>query len=369
MGAEPVISFNGLKRQYSKLRGEILGLTDAVYSSGKVLDGEYTKEFERQIAARCHRRYAVAVNSCTQALIFAQQVLFEQDTKILIPTISFVATINSVLLNGNEPILCDTDSQGLIDLESLDYAIKGAGVKGIMYVNLFGNTVDWDRFRMMTDFFNSDLKIIEDAAQSFGASYKGIPSGSLGDISVLSFDPTKNLPNYGSGGMVLTDSVDIANKLRDLRDNGKHTGHDTPGTNSKMSEVDCAHMLVKLKYFDEWQRRRKEIADYYTMELADYVDVPRTTEGTVHAWHKYVIRVQDRDALITHLTRRNIETKIHYELPLYEHPVGYPYINYAADLYREASAFCQECLSLPIYPELEDFEVEHIIKSVKEGYY
>ena len=280
-----------------------------------------------------------------------------------------VATINSVLLNGNEPVLCDTDNQGLIDLESLDYAIKGAGVKGIMYVNLFGNTVDWDRFRMMTDFFNGDLKIIEDAAQSFGASYKGIPSGSLGDISVLSFDPTKNLPNYGSGGMVLTDSVDIANKLRDLRDNGKHTGHDTPGTNSKMSEVDCAHMLVKLKYFDKWQQRRKEIADYYTMELADYIDVPKTTEGTIHAWHKYVVRVQDRTALQKHLTKSNIEVKVHYELPLYEHPVGYPYINYAADLYREASAFCQECLSLPIYPELDDHEVEYIIKSVKEGYY
>lgn len=369
MVSAPVIPFTGLKRQYSKLRGEILGLTDAVYSSGKVLDGHYTKEFERQMAARCHRRYAVAVNSCTQALIFAQQVLFDQDTKILIPTISFVATINSVLLNGNTPILCDTDNQGLIDLESLDYAIKGAGVQGIMYVNLFGNTVDWDRFRMTTDFFNEDLKIIEDAAQSFGASYKGIPSGSLGDISVLSFDPTKNLPNYGSGGMVLTDSVEIANKLRDLRDNGKHTGHDIPGTNSKMSEVDCAHMLVKLKYFDEWQRRRKEIADYYTMELKDYVDVPKTTEGTVHAWHKYVIRVQDREALVAHMNRSDIEVKVHYELPLYEHPVGYPYINYAADLYREASAFCQECLSLPIYPELEDFEVERVIKAVKEGYY
>lgn len=368
MDASIVIPFTGLKRQYSKLRGEILSLTDAVYSSGKVLDGQYTKEFEKQIASRCHRRYAVAVNSCTQALIFAQQVLFEQETKILIPTISFVATINSVLLNGNVPILCDTDDQGLIDLESLDYAIKGAGVQGIMYVNLFGNTVNWDRFRMMTDFFNNDLKIIEDAAQSFGASYNGIPSGSLGDISVLSFDPTKNLPNYGSGGMVLTDSVDIANTLRDLRDNGKHTEHDTPGTNSKMSEVDCAHMLIKLKYFDEWQQRRTEIANYYNMELANYVDIPKTTEGTVHAWHKYVIRVQDRESLKNNLFKQGVETKVHYEFPLYEHPVGYPYINYAADLYREASAFCQECLSLPMYPELTDEEVELIIKTVKGSY-
>jgi dTDP-4-amino-4,6-dideoxygalactose transaminase len=362
------IPFTGLKRQYANLRNELLSATDRVYASGKVLDGNYTKEFERLIAARCHRRYAVAVNSCSQALIFAQQVLFQQDTKILIPTISFVATINGILLNGNSPVLCDTDSQGLIDLESLDYAIKGAGVQGIMYVNLFGNVVDWDRFKMTTDFFNNDLKIIEDAAQSFGASYKGIPSGSLGDISVLSFDPTKNLPNYGSGGMILTDDLNIANQLLDLRDNGKQGEHEMPGTNSKMSEADCAQMLIKLNYFDEWQRRRTEIANYYNMELANYVDIPKTTEGVTHAWHKYVIRVQDRNALKIHLARNSIETKVHYEFPLYEHPVGYAYINYAADLYREASAFCQECLSLPMYPELTDEEVERIVETVKGSY-
>jgi dTDP-4-amino-4,6-dideoxygalactose transaminase len=361
-----IIPFFGVKRQYANLRKEILDVVDTVYSTGQVLDGHYTKEFENQIAKKCHRRYAVAVNSCSQGLIFAQQVLFLENTKILIPTISFVSTINSVLLNGNEPVLCDTDDQALINLESLDYAIKGAGVQGIMYVNLFGNTVDWDRFKMTTEFFNQDLKIIEDAAQSFGASYKGTPSGALGDISVLSFDPTKNLPNYGSGGMILTDDSEIATSLRDLRDNGKSRGHESPGTNSKMSEADCAQMLVKLEYFNSWQSRRTQIAEYYNAELNDYVDTPKTTEGTIHAWHKYVIKLNDRNGLKHHLAIKGIETKIHYESPLYEHPVGYPYINYASELYREASAFCQECLSLPIYPELTDSEVESIVESVKE---
>ena len=366
MELKNVIPFFGVKRQYANLRDEILSAVDIVYSTGQVLDGHYTMEFENQIAKKCHRKYAVAVNSCSQGLIFAQQVLFLENTKILIPTISFVSTINSVLLNGNEPVLCDTDDQALINLESLDYAIKGAGVQGIMYVNLFGNTVDWDRFKMTTDFFNQDLKIIEDAAQSFGASYKGIPSGALGDISVLSFDPTKNLPNYGSGGMILTDDLEIATSLRDLRDNGKSRGHESPGTNSKMSEADCAQLLVKLKYFDSWQSRRAQIAEYYNAELTNYVDTPETTEGTVHAWHKYVIKLNDRNGLKHHLAIKGVETKVHYEAPLYERPVGYPYINYAAELYREASTFCQECLSLPIYPELTDSEVEYIVESVKE---
>lgn len=368
MEVKNIIPFFGVKRQYANLRSEILDVTDRVYATGRVLDGHYTKEFERQMAARCHRRYAVAVNSGTQGLIFAQQALFQAPAKILIPTISFVATINSVLINGNEPVLCDTDDQALMNLESLDYAIKGAGVEGVMYVNIFGNTVDWDRFKMTTDFFNDDLKIIEDAAQSFGASYKGIPSGAMGDISVLSFDPTKNLNNYGSGGMVLTDDLNIANMLMDLRDNGKKTSHEIPGTNSKMSESDCAQMLVKLTYFDEWQRRRTQIAEYYSHNLPEQVYIPKTTENTVHAWHKYVIKLQDRESLKHHMALKGVETKVHYENPLYEEPVGYPYINYASELYREASAFCQECLSLPIYPELTDTEVEYIVDCIKEFY-
>lgn len=365
MEIKTLIPFFGIKRQYAEHRDELLAAVDKVYTSGQVLDGGYTNSFERQMAQRCGRKYAVAVNSCSQGLVFAQQVLFPEPAKILIPTISFVATINSVLLNGNEPVLCDTDNQALMDLESMDYAIKGAGVTGIMYVNLFGNTVDWDRFKLTTEFFNTDLKIIEDAAQSFGASYKGQPSGSMGDISVLSFDPTKNLPNYGSGGMVLTDDQGVYQTLLDLRDNGKFSSHDIPGTNSKMSEADCAQMLVKLQYFDKWQRRRKAIADYYTENLPSWVDTPGVTEGTEHAWHKYVIKLQDRESLLHHMALLGIQVKVHYELPLYEHPVGYPYINYAAELYREASAFCSECLSLPIYPELTDAEVEKVVRAVK----
>lgn len=367
-----IIPFFGVKRQYATLSEELLHAIDTVYKSGQVLDGRYTSTFEQQMAHRCGRKYAVAVNSGTQALIFAQQVLFPDPAHILIPTVSFVATINSVLMNGNTPVFCDVDNQALIDLESVDYAIKGAGVAGIMYVNIFGNCVDYDRFKMTTEFFNQDLKVIEDSAQSFGASYKGQPSGSLGDISILSFDPTKNLNNYGSGGMVLTDDVDTWLALIALRDNGKSLNHDIPGTNSKMSESDCAQMLVKLKHFDSWQKRRNQIAEYYTDELSELSTVdlatPEVTAGVTHAWHKYVVRVAERDMLMNHLAKVGVETKIHYKDPLYEYSVGYPYINYASELYREASAFCSECLSLPMYPELTDNEVEYVIESVKKFY-
>lgn len=365
-----VIAFTGLPRQYQTLKHELLEATDKVLSSGKVLDGPYTMAFEQEIANRCDRAYAISVNSCTQALIFAQGVLGIGDSKVLIPTQTFIATLNSVVLAGNEPVFCDVDDNALLDIDSCDVALAGAGVEAVMYVNLFGNILDYDKLKLACKFFNpnNDIAIIEDAAQSFGASYKGRPSGSLGDISVLSFDPTKNLPNYGSGGMILTDDPDIAQRCRDLKDNGKFLGNMVPGTNSKMSEVDCAHMLVKLNYFDAWQARRTEIADFYTEHLSAYVDPILPNDNVIHAWHKYVIRVHSRHNLQTYLSKQGIETKIHYEKALHEYDLAYDYNNYNYEAFRNAVAHSKEALSLPIYPEMTDAEVETVAETIVEYY-
>jgi dTDP-4-amino-4,6-dideoxygalactose transaminase len=360
-----IISFFGVDRQYKNLREEILDITDRVYSTGKVLDGEYTKEFETRIARRCNRGYALAVNSGTQALIFAQQTIIKSPPySVLIPTISFAATINSVLMNGFTPVFCDVDYKGLIDLNSHEYKLD-TSVGAVMYANLFGNCIDYDRFRMQTEFFNDELIVIEDAAQSFGAYYKNIPSGKMGDISVLSFDPTKNLNNYGSGGMILTDDYEIYQTCLSLRDNGKMI-HDIPGTNSKMSEADCAQMLVKLNHFDSWQRRRSEIANYYIDQLYQYCDILIPNPDVTHAWSKFVLRTSNRNSLMHHLSLAGIEAKIHYATALYDLGVGFNYIDYSRDLYTETAAFTQECVSLPIYPELTDSEVETVTESIKQ---
>ena len=360
MENENLIPLYGVSRQYAALRDEILTITDDVYTSGRLLDGEFTSIFENTIARRCHRKYAIAVNSCTQGLIFALQLSIPAKSKLLIPGISFVATLNSTILADHEPVICDVDRNALIDLESIDLYTEAAGTAGVMYANLFGHTVDYDRFQVQAQFFNQ-LIIIEDAAQSFGAKYKGKPSGSLGDVSVLSFDPTKNFNNYGSGGMVLTDNRGIAEELYDLRDNGKFLGHQGYGTNSKMSEADCAQMLVKLNYFDSWQKRRTSIANYYMSQFEDYVDVVKPGPDVESAWSKFVIRVDDRHRYVQHLADRGIECKS-------------TYINTLGSLYghfpnpvqlRESTAFTHECLSLPIYPELTDSEVEIVAATVK----
>jgi dTDP-4-amino-4,6-dideoxygalactose transaminase len=360
------IPFTGVARQYQGIREEILDASDRVYRTGQVLDGSYTAMFERQMAARTMRQYAVAVNSGTQALVFAQLATAKNSgaEKIMIPGISFVATLNSVVMAGNHPVYCDVDHNALLDLDTIDYALDG-NVDTVMYVNMFGNVLDYDKLVNVTRFFNSDVTVIEDAAQSFGASYNGIPSGKLGDVSVLSFDPTKNLSNYGSGGMILTDDPDIYQFCVALRDNGKVLNHDFAGTNSKMSESDCAQMLIKLKYFDTWQRRRKEIADFYIENLMDWVDVLLPNTGVEHAWHKFVIRTQHRSQLQGYLSSKSIETKIHYDTPLFEHAVGWDYVDYARDILRGCTAHSKEALSLPIYPEMTDYEVELIVNSIE----
>jgi len=364
-----IIPFFGISRQYASLRDELLDITDHVYKSGQVLDGEYTLKFEKSMARRCDRAHAISVGSGTQGLIFALELtkpLPSAPSAVLIPAISFAATLNAPLQAQRRPVICDVDYQGLLDLNSLGNTFDDMGVNTLMYVNLYGNCVDYDRLRLHTEFFNDNLYVIEDAAQSFGGSYKGIPSGKMGDISVLSFDPTKNLNNYGSGGMVLTDDFDFAEAVTNFKDNGKASVHQTSGTNSKMSEADCAQMLVKLEHFDAWQQRRAKIADYYIETLFPYVDILLPDVDVIHSWHKFVVRVKSkRSRLQTFLLNEGVETKIHYADPLYEFELGYDFID-RTRLYMGADSLSRECLSLPIYPELTDTEVEHIAASIKK---
>jgi len=367
--ANKTITLYGVDRQYQKLKREILDVTDQVLSTGQLLDGTRTSIFEHEMAHRCNRSYAVTVNSATQGLIFAAICgLKAVQSSILLPAVSFIATLNSVLLDHRYNVnMCDVDCNGLMDLGLLEESLTRREFGAIMYANLFGNTVDWERFQIMSGFFGQDdMYIIEDAAQSFGATSRGVPSGKMGTVSVLSFDPTKNLNNYGSGGMVLTDDQAIRDHLLDLKNNGKEFGNQSAGTNSKMSEVDCAQMTVKLRYFDAWQARRTEIANYYTEQLAEYVDVPGVTAGTVPAWSKYVIRTTRRNTLRQHLTYNEIETKVTYNKPLYQELVSrHLHQPQYMDAW-ESERFTRECLSLPIYPELRDSEVERIAKSVKD---
>lgn len=362
------IPFFGVDRQYTNIRDEILAATDRVYTTGKVLDGIYTDLFEQYIRKHCERKYAISVNSGTQALIFALRAIDNYSTKkskVLIPAVSFVATVNSVLEAGFDPVFCDVDPlTGLIDLNKIPVDISE--LSAVMYVNLYGNIIDYDKlvsYRAVWDAYG--IPVIEDAAQSYGAYYRSHPSGKLGDISVLSFDPTKNLNNYGSGGMLLTDDPEIFEAVNDFKDNGKGNEHLVSGTNSKMSESDCAQMIVKLGHFEEWQKRRTQIAEYYTDQLQGVVRMPTVEPHVEHAWHKFAIHVPNRLAFQHRMDEAGVETRVHYRKPLHLENVSFIFsVDYNLGVLPGAEEFCKTTVSLPIYPELTDAEVEHVVSSV-----
>ena len=362
------IPFFGVDRQYTNIREEILAVTDQVYRSGQVLGGQYTDEFQLTVRKMTERKYSIAVNSGTQALVFAlRSISHGQRNKVLIPSVSFIATVNSVLEAGYDPVFCDVDPiTGLIDFNKIPVHIEE--LAAVVYVNLYGNIIDYDKLKSYKALWDQfDVPVIEDAAQSFGAYYRGHPSGKLGDISILSFDPTKNLNNYGSGGMVLTDDPDVVDAVADYHNNGKYSEHSAPGTNSQMNEADCAQMLVKLKYFDSWQKRRTEIAEYYTDQLSGVsglCTIP-VEEHVEHSWHKFAIHVQHRNSFMSLMEQEGIETRVHYATPLHLYPVSYIYgIEHNLGVLNGAEDFCRTTVSLPIYPELSDIEVETVIDTV-----
>lgn len=359
-----MIPYVGIQRQYQNLRQEILDATDQVYSSGQVMNGEFTLRFESRIADRCGRDYAVAVNSGSQALLFAHMHL---KGKNLIPGLSFIATRNSVKMAGNDYAYCDVGATGSMNVDHAIHALTNNPnhpIKNLVAVNLYGNMFDFDRLSSALFLQGIDnINIIEDAAQSFGASLNGKPSGSFGKLSILSFDPMKNLNNYGSGGMVLTNSFEVFVAAQNFRDNGKYTDYFSHGTNSRMSEADCAQLLVKLNYFDDWQLRRRDIARYYTENIPhDIVRPLPITDGCEPSWHKYTLTVDINrmtiPVLAEYLKQVGIETKVHYRpsIAWYDGEIGTTHM---------ANLLANTTISLPIYPELTDAEVEHIVESIK----
>ena len=353
------IPFFGLTRQYAALKDELLAASDKAYTSGRVLDGVYTAQFEEAIAKRTNRQFAIAVNSCSAALLFSYLFYLNLGKKnVVLPALSFIATANAVELAKCKLKFVDVDYNGLMDISKL--TLKDDNIDIVSYVNLYGNVLDYNKLAMVSSFFN-DTVVIEDAAQSFGATYNGIPSGKLGNVSCLSFDPTKNLPNFGSGGMILTDDEELNTFARCMRNNGvcNNAGLQSSiaGTNSKMSESDCAQMLVKLKYFDQWQARRAKIAQFYTECLYPYVDCPTANPNVLHAWHKYVIRTADQAGLRVYLDNAGVETRIHYCAPLSQ-----------SHNTPNAATLSATSISLPIYPELADSEVCRIVDLIQKFY-
>jgi dTDP-4-amino-4,6-dideoxygalactose transaminase len=351
------IPFTGLKKQYNNLRTEILDATDEVLRSGQLMAGNYTAEFENWMAKRNHSKYAVTCHSGSQALeIIAEYYRLQTSAnppRVVVPAMTYVATANAFIRAGWEVWIVDTDNHGLLDQKKIPHELS---IQATVLVGLYGAAVNADRF------WGTDL-VIEDGAQHWLSNN----CNRVGNACAVSFDPMKNLNAYGNGGAVVTDDLDLLEFAREWCNNGK-LKHTMIGTNSRMSEIECAQMMVKTRHIDEWQARRKNISLYWIGRLKNtgIRSLITAQNFETHSCHKFVIDVDNRDILSRNLAVKGIETRVHYREPLHELPA---YSEYAGpDILSVASSLSRRVLSLPCYPELTDLEVEYIIDSVLDCY-
>lgn len=324
------------------------------------MSGAYTLEFESWLAKKNQVGYAITCHSGTNALEIIADFCINQTIKsarprVVIPTLTYAATANAFIQAGWDIIFVDTDTYGIIDFKKLE----GLRFEAIVLIGLYGASIS---YKLPADRpVLPDVLVIEDAAQHWLADDCQRKS----HAAAISFDPTKNFPCYGNGGAVLTNSSTLAKFADAKRRNGIPNGNIEVGTNSRMSELDCALMMVKSKYLDAWQERRAEIAEYYIgrfQESAAIRCLINDNNKQGHSFHKFVIDVDQRDLVREKLTIQGIETKIHYTHPLHE--VGmfshYP----GPDMLNCASSLARRVLSLPIYPELTDSEIEYVANQV-----
>ncbi len=362
------IPFFGNQREYIQYREELLAIVDQVMSTGQMLQSQYVDEFEDRIARFVGREYAVSVNSCTDALFFALRALgIGEGDEVLVTNFSFVASASAIVRTGARPVFVDIDPYTLnMDLQKAAEKVSRT-TRALVWVHLYGLMGNVSE---ILDFARRyGLLVVEDAAQALGAEFQGVRAGGVGDVSCISFDPTKVVSAPGSGGVVLTDEERIASKVRSFRYHGKGVQgtFDELGYNSQMSSIAAAVLAQKLIWQQDWLERRRAIAAYYMAQLADLpLQLPAEIPGSLHIYHKFVLRSSRRDELRQFLQDQGVETKIHYALPLTEQPVFNSYIDPGAmTAYPVSYDAARTVLSLPIHPYLQEAEVHFVADTIK----
>jgi dTDP-4-amino-4,6-dideoxygalactose transaminase len=365
---EPVPQLD-LAAQYAAIGGEIRAAIERVLASQQFILGREGAALEAELARLCGVTYGVGVASGTDALILALRACGVQaGDEVMLPPFTFVATGSAVSALGAKPVFVDI-VPGTFNLDPAELERRVTPrTRAIVVVHLYGLAADMDAILAFAR--ERKLPVIEDAAQAIGASYKGRPVGSLGDVACLSFYPTKNLGAYGDAGMAVTNSEAIAGRLRTLRNHGQ-TGKyvsNEPGLNSRLDEMQAAILRVKLGHLAEWQRARQERAGEYGKLLADVpgVTTPAVPAGYEHVFHQYTIRVARRDALQQSLAERKIGSTVYYPVPLHLQPI-YAALGHKVGDFPESERAAREALSLPMYPELRSEQMASVVAAIRAG--
>ncbi len=365
-----MIPFVDLKSQYDSIKDKIDEAIQNVLNNTSFIMGEELKKFEEEYALFCDVKYAIGVANGSDALILALKAcsIGEGDEVITTPH-TFIATAEAISNVGGKIVFVDIDPKTYtIDISKIKEKINER-TKAIIPVHLYGQFSDMEPIMELAKKYN--LKIIEDAAQAHGAEYKGEKVGSIGDVACFSFYPGKNLGAYGDAGMITTNDGEIAEKVKLLRNHGRITKkyeHEIEGYSSRLDNLQAAILRVKLKYLNEWNDMRRSNAKKYNELLSniDGIITPYEADYAKHVYHLYVIRTEKgRDKLREELKSKGIATGIHYPIPLHLQP-AYRSFEFKEGDFPVTEKASQEILSLPMFAELNDEQIEEIVELIKK---
>lgn len=357
------VPFLDLKAPYLELKGELDEAYQRVMQSGWYLLGSELSAFEQEFAAYCGSQYAIGVANGLQALeLILRAYDIGPGDEVIVPSNTYIATWLAVTQVGATVVPVEPDIRTYnIDPARIEAAITSK-TKAIMPVHLYGQAVEMDPIMQLADRYN--LKVIEDAAQAHGATYKGKKAGALGHAAGFSFYPGKNLGAFGDAGAVTTNDAKINERIRLLRNYGSKVKYynEEIGTNSRLDEFQAAALRVKLKYLDAWNARRKTIAEYYTDALKEMNIIrPVIIENSQSAWHLYVIRTGEREALQASLNERGIHTLIHYPLPPHKQKAYKSMDHWQLPISEKIH---NEVLSLPMGPHLRMEQAQAVVSAL-----
>ena len=371
-----------LKRQYQPLHQELLEAVGHVLETQQFILGEQVAAFERSAAHELGVAHALGCSSGTDALWLALAAAgIGPDASVVTTPFSFFASVSAILRAGATAVLADIDpatfNLSAAAVETVLAGPCGGSVRAILPVHLYGQCADWTAFARLGE--DHGLKLIEDAAQAWGAEWNGVKAGGLGHIAAFSFYPTKNLSAAGDAGMVTTNSDELAERVKMLRQHGmrRRYYHDEIGWNTRMDGFQGAVLGVKLRYIDSWNQLRRTVARRYhalfhaagLVETGPYpshgVVLPHEVPGSRHVWHQYVIRTGRRDALRDFLAARKIGSEIYYPVPLHMQE-ALKNLGYAEGSFPESERAAREVLALPIFPEIREDEQQTVVNAIAE---
>lgn len=360
-----MIRFDNFKVQYAAIKEEIDEAVHRVLDSGWFIMGKELEAFEKEFAAYIGCKYCVGVACGTDAIALSLRALdIGSGDEVITSDMTAFPTIAGIMHANAVPVVADISADdGLIDAASIEGKITPL-TKAIVPVHLYGQSCDMDPICEIA--VRHNLKVVEDCAQSVGASYKNIKTGCIGHVNAFSFYPTKNLGAYGDGGAITTDNESIYRKLLQLRNYGQRVRyyHDTFGINSRLDEMQAAILRVKLKYLEEWNNRRRQHAHYYRIHLKS---VKCLIENTYRApvYHLFVIKTPGRDRMVEYLKSQGIQCLIHYPVPIHQQK-AFPGKKGENERYPQTERFADEIVSIPIYPELSEEDRGKIVKVIDE---